>query len=92
MPNFIQNLPHMIMGVVVIAAATILASAHIITGGEAIALIGPAGGFTLAAGSLSAMSPTTSQTVPVNASSNSPASTTATQPALAAVADPQQQV
>lgn len=92
MTNFMQNLPHMVMGVVVIAAATVLASAHIITGGEAIALIGPAGGFTLAAGSLSAMSPTTSQTAPVNASSNSPASTTATQPALTAVADPQQQV
>lgn len=49
--------PHLIMAIVVIAASVVLASEGIITGGEAIGLIGAAGGFTLggtvASGSIS---------------------------------------
>lgn len=89
MTNFMQNLPHMVMGVVVIAAATALASTHVISGGEAIALIGPAGGFTLAAGSLSAMSGAVNQTAPANATSPSQAPTSTQTPALQAVTDTQ---
>lgn len=37
----------MITSTVIIAAAVVLACTHIITGGEAIGLIGTAGGFTL---------------------------------------------
>jgi len=52
-----KALPHMIMATLVIAAAVVLAAMGIITGGEAIALIGAGGGFTLggtvASGSIS---------------------------------------
>ena len=65
MTNFLQNLPHLIMAVVVIAAATVLASLNVITGGEAIALIGAAGGFSLggAVGYASASSAATTASV-----------------------------
>lgn len=64
MDNVKQNASHMIMSIVVIVAAVVLAALHIITGGTAVALIGPAGGFTLAAGSLSTMYGPASQTAP----------------------------
>jgi hypothetical protein len=70
MINFLQNLPHLLMAALVIAAATVLASVHVITGGEAIALIGAAGGFSLggavgyasASGAATTASVTTSST------------------------------
>lgn len=45
-----QNLPHMIMALVAIVAVTILALHGTISGGEALAVIGAASGFTMAAG------------------------------------------
>lgn len=47
MNDLLKSLPHMIIAVVVIAAAVVLSSEGVITGGEAIGLIGTAGGFTL---------------------------------------------
>lgn len=57
MDNLKQNLPHMIMATVLIAAVTVLAVTHIISGPEALGIIGPTAGFTMAAGAGSA-SPT----------------------------------
>lgn len=50
-----QNAPHMIMGCVAIAAVTVLACLHVISGGEALGVIAGATGFTMAtaAGSVS---------------------------------------
>ena len=57
MKDLLKSLPHLIMAIVVIAASVILAETHIITGGEAIGLIGMGSGFTLggtvASGSIS---------------------------------------
>lgn len=49
-----QNLPHMIMASVAIVAVTLLALHGTISGGEALAVIGAASGFTMAAGANSA--------------------------------------
>jgi type IV secretory pathway TrbL component len=54
MQQFVSNLPHMIMALIAIAAVTILALAGTISGGEALAVIGAASGFTMAAGATSA--------------------------------------
>lgn len=54
MDQFWANLPHMIMATIVIIAAVVLGSTHVITGGEALGLIAGAGGFTLGAGASSA--------------------------------------
>lgn len=48
-----QNLPHMVMGFVAIVAVTLLALEGTISGGEALAVIGAASGFTMAAGASS---------------------------------------
>lgn len=57
MDNLKQNLPHMIMAAVAIVAVTLLALKGTISGGEALAVIGSASGFTMAAGAGS-VSPT----------------------------------
>lgn len=57
MDNLKQNLPHMIMAAVAIIAVTLLALEGTISGGEALAVIGSASGFTMAAGAGS-VSPT----------------------------------
>lgn len=54
MGNMQVNLPHIIMAIVVIASMTVLAALHIITGAEAIGVIGASGGFSLGAGGASA--------------------------------------
>lgn len=48
-----QNLPHMIMGLVAIVAVTVLSLHGTISGGEALAVIGGATGFTMAASATS---------------------------------------
>lgn len=53
MDNVKSNLPHMIMATVAIAAVVVLALAHLISGGEALGVIGAASGFTMAAGASS---------------------------------------
>lgn len=45
-----QNAPHMIMACVAIVAVTVLCVLSKISGGEALAVIGAASGFTMAAG------------------------------------------
>jgi hypothetical protein len=50
MAQLLANLPHLLMAAIVIAAATVLAATHVITGGEAIALIAGAGGVSLGVG------------------------------------------
>jgi len=47
MPTFLQNLPHMVIAVCVIAAVTILSLHGTISGGEALGLIGASAGFTM---------------------------------------------
>lgn len=49
-----QNAPHMIMALIAIAAVTTLCIVGKISGGEALAVIGAASGFTMAAGASSA--------------------------------------
>lgn len=44
-----QNVPHMIMGALAVIAAVVLAMDHIISGGEALTVIGAATGFTMGA-------------------------------------------
>lgn len=79
MTNFLANLPHMVMATVVTAAAVVLSSTHVITGGEAIALIGAAGGFSLGtAASNGSLSPVTAQTAAGSASNGSTQTTPAT--------------
>lgn len=53
MNNLQNNLPHMVMGVVAIAAVVILSLHGTISGGEALGVIGAATGFTMAAGASS---------------------------------------
>lgn len=76
MPQFLQNLPHLIMAAIVIAAAVILASTHVITGNDGVILIGAAGGFSLGAGAGST-SPTVA-TPAVSVHSTSDGGSTAT--------------
>lgn len=83
MTNFLSNLPHMIMATVVIVCATVLASTHVITGGEAIGLIAGAGGFTLGAGAGSASASSANQTVATTSASIGTAATTTTPAAIA---------
>jgi len=56
--NFLNSLPHLVMAIVVVGAVSALAAIGVITGGEAVAMIGTASGFTLggavASGSASA--------------------------------------
>lgn len=59
-----QNLPHMIMGLVAIIAVTLLALEGTITGGEALAVIGGATGFTMAASATSPSAGTAQATIP----------------------------
>lgn len=47
MQSFQANLPHLLVALVVIIAAVVLAVTHEITGGEAVAMISTAGGFSL---------------------------------------------
>jgi hypothetical protein len=72
--QFLQNLPHMVIAGLVIAAVTILSLHGTISGGEALGLIGASAGFTMgvsggsqspsgAVGSLPAPSPSPGQTV-----------------------------
>jgi hypothetical protein len=49
MQTLTDNLPHMIMGFIAIVAVTLLSIEHVITGGEALAVIGASSGFTMAA-------------------------------------------
>lgn len=50
MDNLKDNLPHMIMGTVAIIAVTLLACLHLVSGGEALGIIGAAAGFTMGVG------------------------------------------
>jgi hypothetical protein len=68
-----QNAPHMIMACVAIAAVTVLCIVGKITGGEALAVIGAASGFTMAAGASSASGSAAVGSIP--ASSVSPGQT-----------------
>lgn len=74
MQTFLQNLPHMVIAGLVIAAVTILNLHGSISGGEALGLIGASAGFTMgvsggsqspsgAVGSLPVPSPLSGQTV-----------------------------
>lgn len=63
------NLPHLLVALVVIAAAVVLSVTHQITGGEAVAMIGTAGGFSL--GTAGASTSSTSAAGIVNAASTS---------------------
>lgn len=63
------NLPHLLVALVVIAAAVVLSVTHQITGGEAVAMIGTAGGFSL--GTAGASTSTTAAAGMVSASSAS---------------------
>lgn len=56
MDNLQQNLPHMIMGTVAIVAVTVLACLHLVSGGEALGIIGAAAGFTMGVGGSSVSS------------------------------------
>jgi hypothetical protein len=49
MPNFLANLPHLLMATLVIAASVVLALTGHITGGESLGTILAAGGFSLGA-------------------------------------------
>lgn len=81
------NLPHLVMAVFVIAAGTILAALHVITGGEAIGLIAAAGGFSLGAGAGSASASVAATTASVTSNSNGGLSATV-HPAVTATTPP----
>lgn len=92
MPQFIANLPHLIMATLVIAAATILAALNVIPGGDALAVIAGAGGFSLGVGGASASNSVAAPTVSATTNSTgestvtvAPTQTTLTHPALAAL-------
>lgn len=53
MNNFLLNLPHLIMAVIVIAAVTILAATGVIPGNTALVVIAGAGGVSLGVGAAS---------------------------------------
>lgn len=69
MPTFLQNLPHLIMATLVIVAAVILASTHVITGNLAVVLISSAAGFSLGAGAGSTSATVATPTVSVHSTS-----------------------
>lgn len=81
MTNFVANLPHLIMGTVVIAAASTLAAMGVISGAEALAVIGTAAGFSLGVGGSSTSLSTAANAMPA-VSSSSGGSTTMVTPAL----------
>lgn len=84
MQNFLSNLSHLIMAVVVIAAAVVLASVGTITGAEAVTLIAAAGGFSLGAGAASGSGPGLAPTVSASTASSGESTVTIT-PATVAV-------
>lgn len=53
MQNLQNNLPHMVMGVVAVAAVVLLALEGTISGGEALGIIGASTGFTMGVGGTS---------------------------------------
>lgn len=69
MATFIQNLPHLIMAVVVVAAMTVLAALNVITGGEALGVIGAATGFSLGVGGTSTSLSVAAATTPLASAS-----------------------
>lgn len=77
-----QNLPHMIMGLVAIVAVTLLALHGTISGGEALAVIGGATGFTMAA---SATSPSAGTAQAITPATSVPAGQTLTETVTHAV-------
>lgn len=50
MGNFTANLPHLLMSTIVIAAVSALAGVGVITGSEALPVIGAAAGFSMGGG------------------------------------------
>lgn len=86
-------LPHLLMAALVIVAVSVLAILHILTGGEALPVIGAAGGFTLGGTIGSASASTASSGVAAQSASTlappnhqpspTPATTPATPPAPA---------
>jgi len=64
MPQFLQNLPHMIMATVAIAAVTILSLHGTISGGEALGVIGASVGFTMGVSGGSPSASTVAGTLP----------------------------
>ena len=79
MDNLKQNLPHMIMGALAIAAVTVLAVAHVITGGEALGVIAGATGFTMGVGGSSVLPSAAVVTTPLPSSSSGQTTTVLTQ-------------
>ncbi|MGH3262024.1 MAG: hypothetical protein ACRDNS_08525 [Trebonia sp.] len=75
MSNLLSNLPHLVMAVVVIAAMVVLAALHLITGAEAVGVIGAAGGFSLGAGGASASISTATHNIVVPSGSESSTAT-----------------
>jgi hypothetical protein len=89
MTDILKAVPHLITACLVIAAATVLACLHIISGGEAIGLIGMGGGFTLG-GTVASGSVSTGVAAGVAASQSGsgPTQTTPLPTSLAAVPSP----
>lgn len=85
MTSFIGHLPHLIIALAVIGAASALGAEHVIAGATAVALIAAAGGFSLggAVASILTGQPPSSGTAPTAA----PTASAPTQP-VAAVPPP----
>lgn len=88
MDNLKQNLPHMIMAAVAIIAVTLLALEGTISGGEALAVIGSASGFTMAAGAGSVSATQAPASIPAGSLSPGQTVTETTTHQIAAVPAP----
>ena len=84
--NMQQNFPHLIMAVVVIVATSALAWHGTISGAEALAVIGTAGGFSLGAGSASASTSGVAALIPAISASTGTVTPTPSTPTAAATA------
>lgn len=88
MQQFITNLPHLLMASIVIAAVTVLASTGVISGGEALGVIGSAAGFSLGVGGASSSATSVVLTAPAHSSSSGSTGTATITPVSAIEATP----